>query len=93
MASMTVAMHSVHWPFYAKDWTVWTNLGEHFVVRLVIRLFYKDEHKAYYVSRHAIFRSASLYVLVFIPRETYIKPDEPQISARPSWQVCPDNGT
>ena len=39
--------------------SVWTNLGKHFVVRLVMRLKYKDEHKTHYASRRTTFRSAS----------------------------------
>ena len=45
--------------FYTKDaLTVWTNLGKHFVVRLVLRLKYKDEHKTHYASRQTTFRGA-----------------------------------
>ena len=45
--------------FYTKDaLTVWTNLGKHFVVRLVLRLKYKDEHKTRYASRQTTFRGA-----------------------------------
>ena len=39
--------------------SVWTNLGKHFVVRLVMNLWYKDGHKTHYASRRATFRSAS----------------------------------
>ena len=28
----------------------WTNLGKHFVVRLVMRARYKDGHKTHYAS-------------------------------------------
>ena len=28
--------------------SVWTNLGKHFVVRMVMRLKYKDGHKTHY---------------------------------------------
>ena len=45
--------------FYTKDaLSVWTNLGQHFVVRLVMRLKYKDAHKTHYVSKRTTFRSA-----------------------------------
>ena len=38
--------------FYKKDaLSVWTNLGKHFEVRLVMRLNYKDGHKTPYASR------------------------------------------
>ena len=38
--------------FYTKDaLSVWTNLGKHFEVRLVMRLNYKDGHKTHYASR------------------------------------------
>ena len=40
--------------------TAWANLGKHFVVRLVMRLKYKDEHKTHYASKRTTFRSASL---------------------------------
>ena len=33
--------------------SIWTNLGKHFVVRLDMRLKYKDGHKTHYVSRRA----------------------------------------
>ena len=45
--------------FYTKDeLTVWTNLGQHFVVRLVLRLKYKDGRKTHYASRQTTFRGA-----------------------------------
>ena len=45
--------------FYTKEaLSVWTNLGKHFVVRLVMRLKYKDWHKTQYTSRRTAFRSA-----------------------------------
>ena len=45
--------------FYTKDaLTVWTNLGKHFVVRLVLRLKYKDGHKTHYAPRQTTFRGA-----------------------------------
>ena len=34
-------------------------LGQHFVVRLVMRLNYKDGHKTHFASRPTTFRSAS----------------------------------
>ena len=46
--------------FYTKDaLSVWTNLDKHFVVRMVLRLKYKDGHKTHYASRLTTFRSAS----------------------------------
>ena len=63
--------HKTTWPirldwsrdigrFYTKDaLSVQTNLGKHFVVRLVMRLKYKDGHKTHYESRRNTFRSAS----------------------------------
>ena len=46
--------------FYTNDaLSVWTNLGRHFVVRLVMRLHYKDGYKTHYASRKTTFRSAS----------------------------------
>ena len=46
--------------FYTKDaFSVWTNLGKQFVVRLVMRLQYKERHKTHYASRRTSFRSAS----------------------------------
>ena len=45
--------------FYTKDaLTVWTNLGKHFVVRLVLRPKYKDGHKTHYAFRQTTFRGA-----------------------------------
>ena len=45
--------------FYTKDaLSMWTNLGKRFVVRLDMRLKYKDGHKTH-VSRRATFLSAS----------------------------------
>ena len=46
--------------FYTKDeLSVWTNLGKHFVVRLVMRLKCKDGRETHYASRRTTFRSAS----------------------------------
>ena len=46
--------------FYTDDaLSLWTNLIKHFVVRLVMRLYYKDGHKTHYASRRTTFRSAS----------------------------------
>ena len=41
---------------YTKDaLSVWRNLGKHFVLRLVMRLQYKDGHKTHYASRRTTF--------------------------------------
>ena len=47
--------------FYTKAHalSVWTNLGKHFVARLVMRLKYKVGHKMHYASGRTTFRSAS----------------------------------
>ena len=47
--------------FYTKDADIirLDELGKHFVVRLVIRLKYKDGHKTHYAYRRTTFRSAS----------------------------------
>ena len=46
--------------FYTKGaLSVWTNLSKFFVVRLVMRLKYKDGHKTHYVSRRTTFRNTS----------------------------------
>ena len=46
--------------FYTKDeLSVWTNLGKHFVVRLVMRLKCKDGRETHYASRRTTSRSAS----------------------------------
>ena len=46
--------------FYTKDALfVWVNFGKHSVVRLVMRLKYKDGHKTHYASRRTTFPSAS----------------------------------
>ena len=51
----------ISWPFLnSKDaLSVWTDLGKNFVVRLVMRLKYKDGHKTHYASKRTTFRSAS----------------------------------
>ena len=58
LETIRVGYYYVHTArFYTKD--VWTNLCKHFVVRLVMRHWYKDGHKTHYVSRRTTFRSAS----------------------------------
>ena len=53
-------LHSNNGRFYTTvSLSVWTNLGKHFVVRLVMRLWYEDQHKTHYASGRTTFRSAS----------------------------------
>ena len=55
-----VTAYSCNGRFYSKDaLSVWTNLGKYFVVRLVMRLKYKDGNKTDYAYRQTTFRSAS----------------------------------
>ena len=57
---LVTILHSNNGRFYTiVSLSFWTNLGKHFVVRLVIRLWYKDQHKAHYASGRTSFRSAS----------------------------------
>ena len=48
------------WPLLCYSLiTLLDELGKHFVVRLVMRLWYKDQHKTHYASGRTSLRSAS----------------------------------
>jgi len=55
------SVYSIYGRIYTKDAlsVLVDELGQTFVVRLIMRLWYKDRHKTYYASRRTISRSES----------------------------------